>query len=88
MDFKFVRGEAYWGTAALDAKRKKIFAVIARRGRRVSFAHVNDVRREIADDVDGVEVAKVHDADGLDYVLSSRAPVDIDAALEVAEACR
>ena len=85
---RFEKGEAYWGTATIDSKRKKVYVVTARHGRRVSFAHVNNVRREMADSIDGVEIVKVRDVDGLDYFLSARVPVDIDAALEIAEACR
>lgn len=88
MDFTFVKGEAYWGTTTYDNSQKKIFVVTARRGRRVSFAHVNDVRREIAEDCGGTEIARIRDADGHDYILSSRATVDIDEALEIAAACR
>lgn len=83
----FERGAAYWGKSTIDPSRRKIFVITCRHGRRVSFSHVNDVIRCMPDDIDEVEVAKLRDKDGHDYVLSARVPVDIDAALEVAQAC-
>ena len=84
----FEKGESYWATATADRTKKKIFTVTARQGRRVTFSRVHQVLRDIPDVIDGVEVARLRDADGFDYVLSSRVPVDIDEALEIAEVCR
>lgn len=86
-NIEFERGQAYWGTSTLEQTQKKIFVVTCRHGRRVSFSHVNNVVRTYPDLLDEVEVAKVKDSDGHDYILSARVPVDIDHALEVARAC-
>lgn len=87
-DYIFRKGEAYIGTSTFDNRYKKIFVVTARKGRRVSFSIVNDIVREDTDDCDGTEFVKLRDPDGQTYFLSARVPVDVDAALEIADACR
>jgi len=87
VDFMFKSGNSYIGTSSIDKKRQKVFCVVGRNGRSVSFSNVNSVRRDVVDDFDGVEVAKVKDADGFDYVMSARQPVDVDGAFGVVEMC-
>ena len=88
IDEKFGVGRAYVGTATVDHKRKKVFQVVGRRGGVVSVMHVTGVRRELADVCDGVEIATIKDDDGLDYFMSARVPVDVDAAFDVVEMCK
>ena len=84
----FRRGAAYIGTATFDHKIKKVFAVVARRGDVVSFSNVSNVRRELVQDCDGTEIARVKDADGFDYFLSAQVEVDIDRAFDVVKMCQ
>ena len=83
----FHKGAAYVGTATFDHKIQKVFAVVARRGDVVSFAHVGSVRREVVEDFDGTEIAKVRDADGFDYFLSAQVEADIDRAFNIVRMC-
>lgn len=84
----FHKGAAYVGTATFDRKIQKVFAVVARRGDVVSFAHVSNVRRELVEECDGTEIARVKDADGFDYFLSAQVEVDIDRAFDVVKMCQ
>lgn len=86
----FRKGASYIGTATLDHRRQKMFTVVGRDGRGVvSFAHVNDVRRELAGvTVDETEVVKIKDPDGFDYFLSARVVADIDAAYNIVKLCQ
>ena len=84
----FCRGAAYIGTSTLDHKRQKVFVVVARHGDVVSFSHVNDVRRELVDECDGTEIARIKDADGFDYFLSAQVGVNIDQAFNVVRMCQ
>ena len=87
-DVRFERGSAYVGTATLDNKRQKVFSVVARRGNIVSFSHVSDVRRGLADGCEGAEFVKIKDADGFDYFLSARVVADIDQAFDIVRMCQ
>lgn len=87
-DIRFERGSAYIGTATLDNKRQKVFQVVARRGNVVSFSHVRDVRRELAEDCDGTEIVRIKDADGFDYFLSAQVEVNVDKAFSVVQMCQ
>ena len=59
----FEPGVAYIGTAMIDKDRKKVFQVVARRGRTVSIVHVKGVVRELVDCCDGTEFFRIQDAD-------------------------
>ena len=87
-DVRFEKGSAYVGTATLDNKRQKVFQVVGRRGNLVSFSHVRDVRRELAEDCDGTEIVRIKDADGFDYFLSAQVEVDVDRAFSVVQMCQ
>lgn len=85
----FRKGASYIGTATLDHRRQKMFTVIGRDARGVvSFAHVNDVRREMADVCGETEIVKIKDSDGFDYFLSARVVADIDAAYNIVKLCQ
>lgn len=85
---RFERGSSYIGTATLDNKRQRVFSVVGRRGDVVSFERVRDVKNERVECYDGTEVAAVKDADGFDYVLSARVPVDVGRSFEIVEKCQ
>ena len=84
----FAPGESYVGTATLDHQRQKVFAVVARRGDVVSFAHVSNVRMELVEMCDGTEIVKVKDADGFNYFLSAKADVDVDRDFAIVRMCK
>lgn len=87
-DIRFEKGLAYIGTATFDRRRQKVFSVVARRGNVVSFSHVCDVRRELAEDCDGTEIVRIKCADGFDYFLSAQVEVNIDKAFSTVQMCQ
>lgn len=84
----FEPGVAYIGTAMIDKDRKKVFQVVARRGRTVSIVNVKGVVRELVDCCDGTEFCRIQDADGFDYLASASVPVDIDEAHNIVNMCK
>ena len=84
----FCKGGAYIGTSTIDHKRQKVFSVVARRGDVVSFSHVSGVQREMVEECDGTEIAKIKDADGFDYFLSAQVEVNIDQAFNIVRMCQ
>lgn len=88
MGFQFQKGQAFVGTSTIDRNRQKMFLVVGRDGNQVSFAHVKDVIRERVEWCQETEIAKLKDADGRDYVLSARIPVDIDDAFYLVKLCK
>lgn len=87
-EIRFDVGQSYVGTGVMDNTRKKVFQVVARRGRTVSMMAVRGIAREIANSCDGAEIMKIADTDGIEYFLSARVPVDIDEAHRVVEMCK
>lgn len=86
-DTEFKDGRSYIGTATHDNKIQRIFTVVGRREGVISFANVQDVRREIVEDVCGVETAKLREADGI-FFISARVEADIDRAFNIVRLCK
>ena len=78
----FQKGESYWAIPCLAGNPKKIVTVTGRRGGHVAFAKPQPMEVAWCGELDGREVARIQDEDGV-YTVSAASWVDFPSALEV-----